>query len=251
MNVKVHTPKSLKAGSGMGTWKQFLLSLLATTISIVLTFGTAAWVDGRKKAEAKHEMVMMILYDLAGSIEKMEQTDSLLRKGFEQQVEVAAHPDLLEKNPFLFTSYVPQLEYTHTVQQIFSSNIETINTIGNVLFAENVSELYRVREDYKTEICDSLKAEFQRNYGFREYDNAMEMGYISYIQLSSIYLNRMREQFAQCQKMMEVSDKELAVYRQSRLDMYHYSSDSIFEASANELLQNKQRLDAAKQKARR
>ena len=42
MNIKLHTPKSLKAGSGMALLKQFLLSLFATTVSIALTFGTAA-----------------------------------------------------------------------------------------------------------------------------------------------------------------------------------------------------------------
>ena len=41
MNIKLHTPKTLKNGSGMGSMKQFMLSLLATTVSIVLTFGTA------------------------------------------------------------------------------------------------------------------------------------------------------------------------------------------------------------------
>lgn len=79
MNAKVHIPKNLKIGS---TMKLFLLSLVATTISIVLTFGTAAWLDGRKKEEDQREMVMMILYDLAGSIEQAEQCDSLLREGF-------------------------------------------------------------------------------------------------------------------------------------------------------------------------
>ena len=49
MNVKVHIPKNMKRGE---TMKQFLLSLVATTISIVLTFGTAAWLDERKKNEA-------------------------------------------------------------------------------------------------------------------------------------------------------------------------------------------------------
>lgn len=34
MNIKLHTPKSLKSGSGMSSWRQFLLSLLATTVSI-------------------------------------------------------------------------------------------------------------------------------------------------------------------------------------------------------------------------
>ena len=37
MNIKVHTPKSLKLGGGLSSLKQLLLSLVATTISIVLT----------------------------------------------------------------------------------------------------------------------------------------------------------------------------------------------------------------------
>ena len=32
MNIKLHTPKSLKMGSGMASLKQFLLSIVATSI---------------------------------------------------------------------------------------------------------------------------------------------------------------------------------------------------------------------------
>ena len=130
MNVKIHTPKSLKMGSGMATLKQFLLSLVATTISIVLTFGTAAWLDGKKKEEARREMVMMILYDLAGSIEQAEQCDSMLREGFKLQLAVAKNPKVLSENPFLFVKTTPYVNYTETVEHIFSTNIETINTLG-------------------------------------------------------------------------------------------------------------------------
>ena len=49
MNIKLHTPKSLKMGSGMANMKQFLLSVLATSVSIALTFGTAAIIDNNKK----------------------------------------------------------------------------------------------------------------------------------------------------------------------------------------------------------
>lgn len=98
-------------GSGMATLKQFLLSLVATTISIVLTFGTAAWLDDKKKEEARDEMVMMILYDLAGSIEQAEQCDSQLREGFAQQLAVAENPMLLDENPFLFVKTTPYVNY--------------------------------------------------------------------------------------------------------------------------------------------
>lgn len=64
MNIKLHTPKSLKSGSGMSSWRQFLLSLLATTVSIALTFGTAAIIDNNKKQSEKREIVMMVMYDM-------------------------------------------------------------------------------------------------------------------------------------------------------------------------------------------
>ena len=54
MNIKLHTPKSLKMGSGMTTMKQFLLSIVATSISIALTFGTAAIIDSNKKEKETH-----------------------------------------------------------------------------------------------------------------------------------------------------------------------------------------------------
>ena len=56
MNIKLHTPKSLKAGSGLSTVKQFVLSLIATSISIALTLGTAAIIDYQAKQKAKREI---------------------------------------------------------------------------------------------------------------------------------------------------------------------------------------------------
>ena len=56
--------------------QQFLLMLLATTISIVLTFGTSAFLDKRKKEAEKKEMVMMIIYDFDKTIEQVQHIDS-------------------------------------------------------------------------------------------------------------------------------------------------------------------------------
>ena len=253
MNVKVHTPKSLKMGSGMATLKQFLLSLVATTISIVLTFGTAAWLDDKKKEEARREMVMMILYDLAGSIEQAEQCDSQLREGFAQQLAVAENPMLLDENPFLFVKTTPYVNYTETVERIFSTNIETINTLGNVLFAENVSDIYRLRRQYKQEISDKYMAEFEQAEGFKRYEQVMDIAYSSnYIYMSGILLSEMREKLAQCRQMMGVSDADLATYRQKRQAMLQASAaDSIQNALLEEAGQNYQRLKEAKEKGKK
>lgn len=66
-------------------WKNLLTTFIATTISIVLTFGTASLVDNHKKAKDKRQMTMTILYDLQTSLEQIEKCDSSMREGMELQ----------------------------------------------------------------------------------------------------------------------------------------------------------------------
>ena len=64
----------------MGSLKQFLLSLFATTVSIALTFGTAALIDYNKKQKEKREIVIMVMYDMHNSLQSIEKADSLIRE---------------------------------------------------------------------------------------------------------------------------------------------------------------------------
>jgi len=253
MNVKIHTPKSLKLGSGIATVKQFLLSLVATSISIVLTFGTAAWLDGRKKEEAKREMVMMILYDLSGAIEELEAVDSQLREGFEQQVKLAANPKLIEQNPFMFVTMMASIKTddTETVERIFSSNIETINTLGNMLFTENVSDIYRLRRTYKEKVCDQFHQDVEQLGSLDEYDKIMKVDFPTcYIYLSGLLLVDMKEKYAQCLQMMDVGESDLEAYRQKRQEMTRASAvDSLKAALYDEVARNYQRIEEARKKA--
>jgi len=133
MNVKLHTPKSLQSGSGLSSLKQLFLSLIATTISIVLTFGTAALIDGCKKADEKREMVMMILNDMSNSIAHVEEIDSAASRVFETQIDILHHPETFDTKKYdLVLVQAAYLNPTsNTVENIFSSNVETINILGN------------------------------------------------------------------------------------------------------------------------
>ena len=144
MNVKLHTPKSLKMGSGMSSLKQFLLSLFATSVSIALTFGTAAIIDYNAKQKEKREIVMMVMYDMYNTLQSMEKNDSLFREAIRYQKRLAENPAeySLVKTAAEMSHYLPSADYTETVERIFSTSIETINTVGNVLFTENVAEFY-------------------------------------------------------------------------------------------------------------
>ena len=76
-------------GSGMSSWRQFLLSLLATTVSIVLTFGTAAVIDHNKKQSEKREIVMMVMYDMYTSLQAIQKADTMLYQAMLIQKQIA------------------------------------------------------------------------------------------------------------------------------------------------------------------
>lgn len=219
MNIKLHTPKSLKMGSGMSSMKQFLLSIVATSISIALTFGTAAIIDHNKKQKEKHEIVMMVLYDMYNSLKIVERADSMLHESVRLQLKIAEDTTQFQKLKFHFIHMLPTTNYTETTERIFSTSIETINTVGNVLFTENVANFYQSRNTYKTMICDTIRNQLDVSVTLANVKNMLNFDYAFYAAISHGMLNEMQNMFVQCQQMMDVSDEEVERYRDARLQM--------------------------------
>ena len=140
-------------------WKDLLKTFIATTFSIVLTFGTAALIDKRQKEKNKWQMVMYVLYDMNRSLELVERCDSLLREGFELQIEVARDTSLFEMKKYFFNHCMPSAHFDETTAQIFSSNFETLKTLDNVGFVEMISTFYHDRDLYEGYIIDSCQNE--------------------------------------------------------------------------------------------
>ena len=216
MNVKLHTPKSLKTGSGMSSWRQFLLSLLATTVSIALTFGTAAIIDHNKKQSEKREIVMMVMYDMYTSLKMTEVADSNIHRAMEVQLSIAKDTSQYNTLKFFLVSNIPRLDYTETTERIFSSSIESINTVGNVLFTENVANFYQLRQQYKSMICDSVNTTINSRPVFYSIKDALGIDYFLYGLASNEFLEDMLRLFAECKQMMDVTDEELEAYQKQR-----------------------------------
>jgi len=73
MNVKFKLPKFGRKLTGGGMVKELLLTTLATTISIVLTFGTAHFVEQRQTAQAQRQTAMMLIHDIDASVAIVEE----------------------------------------------------------------------------------------------------------------------------------------------------------------------------------
>ena len=250
MNIKLHTPKSLKAGSGMSSMKQFLLSLLATSVSIALTFGTAAIIDYNAKQKAKREIVMMVMYDMYNSLQSIEKADSNIQQAMDMQLQIAEDTTKFEVLRYKFAQLMPKAEYTETTERIFSSSIETINTVGNVLFTENVAEFYQNRQIYKTMVCDSLVNEFAQTVPFSTIKGTLGFNYMVYAITSSGILKDLQHLYAQCKQMMDVSDEDIDAYRDEReqMDKSMSESDEETDSIINKIMQLQMNIDESKSK---
>ena len=251
MNIKLHTPKSLKAGSGMSSMKQLLLSIIATTISIALTFGTAAFLDNKKKQSEKREIVMMVMYDMYNSLQSMEKADSNIHQAMDIQLQIAEDTTQYEQLRYqLIGRLMPRAEYTETTERIFSSSIETINTVGNVLFTENVAAFYQNRQMYKTLVSDSVLNEIRQTLPFSTLKGTLDFNYMGYALTSTGMLKDLQRLYAQCKQMMEVSDEEIEAYRKQRkqIDKGMSESDEETDSFIDEIMQLQEKIDKSKAK---
>ena len=250
MNIKLHTPKSLKMGSGMASMNQFLLSLFATSVSIALTFGTAAIIDYKAKQKSKREIVMMVMYDMYNSLQSIQKADSTIQQAMDMQLQIAEDTTKFETLRYNFAQLIPKVEYTETTERIFSSSIETINTVGNVLFTENVAEFYQMRKFYKTSICDSITNDLARSHPFSSLKNLLNFEYSFHAIVSSGMLKDMQLKYAQCKQMMEVTDADIDAYREQReqIDKSMMDDDASGDSLRNRFIEIQSTIEAAKEK---
>ena len=198
--------------------KQFLLTLLATTISIVLTFGTSAIIERRHKEAAKKEMAMMIIYDFDKTIEFMGNADTVFQQASKAQLEIALHPEFFDSlSPVIMPAItLATVEFSETTEKIFSSNIETFNTIGNVNFVHEVSFFYNLRHSYQNAVLDVLKDEIRQSQISHFTADFFKINFPQHYYVNKLSLTDMQNIRNRCMRMMKVSEDDLEEFSRQR-----------------------------------
>lgn len=227
---------------------KFLMTLAATTVSIVLTFGTTAIVDRKKQNAEKREMVLMIMYDMRESLNEIKQCDNDIKAFFDTQVEAVAQPKSFGTYYGKLAVYIPVLTYSTTAETIFRSNVETLQTIGNILFVETVSSFYDSRERYKNEVAGVFAREAQK--ALDSYGSLQDFESDIYPFYSSALVRMMQGDFEQCKLIMKVTDKDLDVFskQQQKVREAAKGKDSYDTNTAiEERLERRSRLQQARE----
>ena len=233
----------------------FLGTLVATTVSIVLTFGTTAIIDRKKQKAEKREMVMMVMYDMRESLKEIKVCDEGIKSFFDTQMDIIAHPQEFHSGFSgklgILAASMPSLAYSATTENIFRSNVETIQTIGNILFVETVSLFYDSRVLYKSVVSDPFLEDAKK--AFSSYEDLCDFDASGYPFYSFALISRMEEYLEQCKLMMKVSDKELDVFSTQREKLLEDTrgkmSEGVSDAS-DERAERVQRLQEAREAGR-
>jgi hypothetical protein len=242
--MKLKVPKNIKDVNTMTG--QFVLSFLATTISIALTFGSAHIAEQRKKSKEKREIVMMVMYDMQSTLNMLDECDSCLVGFFDKQVEILNNPETFNVQRLYLAQLIPRMDYPTTLENIFTSSIETINTVGNTLFVERVSIFYDMRSKYKHEVYDDF---IQNMQGCIEnFDRLAAFSETAeYPLVSGVYITDLKMLFEQCKQMMYVTDEELQTFVDERYKLDKAHDATVGDMTEQAVMENERRIQKFKE----
>ena len=155
MNVKFKMPKFGRDMTVKGWLKELLMTILATTISIVLTFGTAQYLEDQQTEQARRMMAMTIINDIDESIKVVKQLMEAEEKGRNVAFYLMENIDRLKTvsedtlvlffNTVIPSTFGGDLEFKKANEEIFNSSQDTWRTLDDRKFLNNVQDFYNAR----------------------------------------------------------------------------------------------------------
>ena len=149
--IKFRMPKSVRTWAQGSTWRELILTIVATTISIVLTFGTAALLERCQRIEDRKMSAMMVMSniekfsrtvdDMSQKIARCDSIGTWMRSLPKDSLDMIQPKDVEDLiNEML--SLVDYLTHDKTAENIFSNSIETWKNMGNFQFIDNVGKCF-------------------------------------------------------------------------------------------------------------
>ena len=156
MNVKLRISKFWHNQNFKGMLRELLLTILATTISIILTFGTAAYLEHKQQKKNRRQITLMVISDIYDFARVMEKADTAYLIPWKKDIlEMKALPRdsiiMLNDNDVIqgYLNALGQgamLPRDHTAQNLFSSDISIWRDVDNFNFVKYVGKCYYIIE---------------------------------------------------------------------------------------------------------
>ena len=155
MNVKLRISKFWHNQKFKGMLRELLLTTLATTISIILTFGTAAYLEHKQQKKNRRQITLMVISDIYDFARVMKNAntaylipwkkDILELKTMSRDSIIMLDEDVIQRywNALGQGAMLPR---DHTAQNLFSSDISIWRDVDNFNFVKYVGKCYHIIE---------------------------------------------------------------------------------------------------------
>ena len=137
------------------TVKQLVVSIIATVISIILTFGVAHLIDKKHEKARRRQMSMMVIHDIDESISNIKNLLKNEENGWEATRYCMDHKDDLKTIPrdtlvgflnyIISATFDTHLQFDKSNESIFNSSQDSWNTLSDMSFIRNVQKCYHLR----------------------------------------------------------------------------------------------------------
>lgn len=231
-------------------WKQFLTSILGTTISIALTFGTSTWVSSHKKEQARRQTAMMLIYDIDDGIRFLKQLKGWLETDYNAAVYALDYADQIDAVPWdtlghaltLITTPSSEWKVDLSTETLFNSSQDSWSNLDNMVFIKSVQTYYLELHDLLDEInhsaqwaapvslqevydimdeggygADEIVKHNLRAFAARQLKDKKVRGYIhrtvERIDWLRTYIERWSNQNAENKFLMNITDEDLEEYK--------------------------------------
>ena len=157
MNVKFRMPKLWGNVKFRSTAKELLLTVIATTISIILTFGTAAYLDNKQQKADGRQTAMLVIHDIEQTadvflnlVKDEENYYKVTQYVIEHQDNISnIRRDTLNTVIHYLTQLETGLDFDDSTEKLFLSSQDVWKNINNTTFIDVVQRFfYRRREMY-------------------------------------------------------------------------------------------------------
>ena len=156
---------NFKPNKMTNSWgKGFLTSVLGTTISILLTFGTSALIESKEKADIQRQTAMMVIHDIDVCVEQMEEMAKDEEEMNNAMQYILAHLDQIASLPKdtielaldMLIDYDPDRAiFDDAKENIFKSSQDIWSNLDNMAFIDNMERFYRERRKVETYMANN------------------------------------------------------------------------------------------------
>ena len=145
------TPPEIKpTGKRGGFWKQFGMLVFGTTVSLVLTFGTAQIIQKQQRAKDRRLTALMVMSNIETFVQQLDSAwvraahadtaTAWLLNIPKDSLDVMEQDELL---PIIAKAMnINYIYYDKSTENIFSNNIETWKNMGNFQFIDMVGKSF-------------------------------------------------------------------------------------------------------------